>query len=149
MLTRTEIDVVQADWRAVERIADVAGTLFYDRLFELDPSVRPLFKGDMAAQKTKLIKMIGAAVWGLGSPDLLMPIVRFLGRKHARFGVEERHYETVGAALMWTLRKGLGPAFGAASEAAWLKVYEVLAEAMKAGATGDGDDQRPPGATDA
>jgi len=130
-LSRRDIRIVQRDWAKVERIADTAATLFYDRLFALDPSVRPLFKGDMAAQKVKLTRMIGAAVYGLRDAEVLMPILRHLGQKHARLGVRDEHYATVGEALIETLRQGLGQGFGADNEAAWTRVYGVLAEGMK------------------
>jgi hemoglobin-like flavoprotein len=131
MLTQREMDIVQADWAKVELISDVAATLFYDRLFELDPSVRWLFGADMAEQKVKLIRMIGAAVYGLANPEVLLPLLQFLGRKHVSFGVKDEHYATVGAALLWTLRRGLGADFGPDNEAAWTKVYGVLADNMK------------------
>ena len=134
-LSRRDIKIVQRDWAKVERIADTAATLFYDRLFAMDPSVRPLFKGDMAAQKVKLIRMLGAAIYGLRDTDVLLPILRHLGQKHARLGVRDEHYTTVGVALIETLRQGLGTGFDAENEAAWTRVYGVLAEAMKG--TGD------------
>jgi hemoglobin-like flavoprotein len=135
MLTQREIRLVQDDWAQVEQIADLAATLFYDRLFFLDPSVRGLFKEDMAEQKAKLVKMIGAAVYGLSNPDVLMPVVEVLGKRHVRFGVKNEDYATVGAALLWTLKHGLGAeAFDSEHEAAWIKAYGVLAERMKAAA---------------
>jgi hemoglobin-like flavoprotein len=130
-LSKRDIRIVQRDWAKVETIADAAATLFYDHLFGLDPSVRPLFKGDLALQKVKLIRMIGAAIHGLGDPDVLMPILRYLGQKHTAFGVRDEHYATVGEALMQTLRQGLGAGFGPDSEAAWTRVYAVLADSMK------------------
>jgi len=130
-VSKSDIEIVQRDWRKVERIADTAATLLYDRLFALDPSVRALFKNDLGEQKVKLIRMIGAAIHGLGDPELLMPILRHLGQKHERLGVRDEHYAIVGDALMATLRQGLGDEFGPASEAAWTRVYGVLAQAMK------------------
>jgi len=130
-LRQSDIEIVRRDWRKVERIAEVAGRLFYDRLFVLDPGLRALFKTDIAEQSLKLVRMISAAVDGLEDPELLLPIVRYLGRKHARLGVRDEHYEPVGSALLWTLRQGLGAEFGAESEAAWTRVYGLLADTMK------------------
>lgn len=129
-LTERDIAVVQGDWQKVERIADVAATLLYDRLFELDPELRLLFKTDMTEQKAKLLRMIGAAIYGLSDPELLAPILQYLGRKHVGFGVALHDYSTVGEALLWTLRRGLGADFGPESEVAWGKVYGVFADAM-------------------
>jgi hemoglobin-like flavoprotein len=132
MLTKREIEIVQDDWEKVEQDANRAGTLLYDRLFALDPSLRALFTSDLEQQKSKLVTMIGSTLYGLSDPDVLMPIVRLLGQKHVRLGVKNEDYATVGVSLLWTLKQILGPAFGPENEAAWTKVYGLLAETMKA-----------------
>ncbi len=103
--------LVQTSFAQVRPIADAAAALFYRRLFELDPTLRPLFNGDMEEQGRKLMEMIGLAVKGLDRPDTLLPALAALGRRHAGYGVSERDYETVGEALIWTLEQGLGPSF--------------------------------------
>ncbi len=133
-MTSTEITLIRDSFRKVAPIADQAASLFYARLFELDPSLRALFRGDMADQGRKLMTMIGMAVGGLERLDQLVPAVRQLGLRHAGYQVREAHYETVGEALLWTLERGLGADFTPATKAAWAKVYGVLAETMKAGA---------------
>jgi methyl-accepting chemotaxis protein len=130
-MTREEIAIIRADWRAVLTIADLAATLFYKKLFELDPSVRALFRDDLTEQKKKLVTMLTIAVDKLDDPGVLEPIVRRLGRRHVRYGVRPEHYQTVGAALISTLREGLGDGFDSAHEAAWIKVYGVLAQWMR------------------
>jgi hemoglobin-like flavoprotein len=136
MLTKEEIHTVQSDWKGVTPIAGTAATLFYDRLFELDPTVRGLFKPDLSEQKKKLMQMIGAAVKGLDDLPSLIPVVQALGRRHVEYGVKTGHYATVGSALLWTLKKGLGASFDAAHEAAWSKVYGILARTMQDAAHG-------------
>ncbi len=111
-------------------IADTAADLFYGRLFELDPTLRKMFPEDMKAQKKKLIAMLGAAVAGLSIVNELMPVVRDLGKRHVGYGVQERHYKTVGAALLWTLEQGLGAAWTPALKDAWVEVYTALSGAM-------------------
>lgn len=133
-MTAAEITLVQDSFRKVAPIADQAASLFYARLFELDPALRSLFHGDMADQGRKLMQMLGMAVGGLDRLDQLVPAVRQLGLRHAGYQVREEHYETVGEALLWTLGRGLGPAFTPEMQAAWAKVYWTLAETMKAGA---------------
>ena len=108
MLTVHQKTLVQDSFAIVAPIADDAAALFYRRLFELDPSLQRMFRGDMAEQRRKLMQMLTAAVKGLDRLDQLVPVVKDLGRRHATYGVEDRHYETVGAALLWTLEKGLG-----------------------------------------
>jgi hemoglobin-like flavoprotein len=112
-------------------IADQAAALFYGKLFELDPSLKPLFKSDIKEQGKKLMQMITAAVRGLSDLGRLVPVVEDLGRRHVGYGVEDRHYDTVGAALLWTLEQGLGSAFTAEVKAAWATVYSLLATTMK------------------
>lgn len=130
-MTPTEIDLIRGSWRSVEPIADVAATLFYDRLFELDPAVRRLFRRtDMEAQRRNLMQTLAVVVKGIDRLDDLVPAVQALGRRHAGYGVRAEHYETVGAALLWTLEAGLGEAFTADARAAWATAYGTLASVM-------------------
>jgi hemoglobin-like flavoprotein len=133
-MTSAEITLVKESFRKVLPIADQAAALFYTRLFELDPTLRALFHGDMAEQGRKLMHMLGMAVAGLDQLDQLVPAVRQLGLRHAGYQVRDEHYETVGEALLWTLGRGLGAAFTPEMQAAWAKTYWTLAETMKAGA---------------
>ncbi len=131
MVTTAQKDLVQASFVEIATIADDAAILFYDRLFELDPSLRAMFRGDMAEQRKKLMQMIAAAVKGLDRLDQLVPAVQGLGRRHAGYGVTDRHYETVGEALLWTLQMGLGRNFTPEMKDAWTAVYTLLATTMK------------------
>lgn len=129
-----EIALVKDSFAQVAPIADQVAALFYARLFELDPSLRAYFRGDMAEQGRKFMQLLGQAVNGLDRLETLAPVVRSLGMRHAGYHVRDEHYDTVGEALLWTLGKGLGPAFTAEMQAAWARVYWLLAETMKAGA---------------
>ena len=131
MLTDTQKALVQESFAAIVPIADDAAALFYRRLFELDPSLERMFKGDMAEQRRKLMQMLTAAVKGLDRLEQLVPVVEDLGRRHAGYGVADAHYDTVGAALLWTLEKGLGQAFTPEVQDAWVAVYGLLAGTMK------------------
>ena len=129
------IALVKESFDLVDPISPQAAALFYANLFEADPSLRSLFKGDMVAQGQKLMQMIGLAVDKLDSPGVLMPALQALGRRHAGYGVLDPHYASVGAALLKTLRQGLGVAFTPEVEAAWTEVYGVLATTMKEAAS--------------
>ena len=131
MVTLRQIELVQGTFDVIAPIADDAAALFYRRLFEIDPSLRAMFKGDMAEQRRKLMQMLTAAVKGLPRLDRLVPVVQELGRRHATYGVADDHYDTVGAALLWTLEKGLGDAFTDEAREAWATVYSLLATTMK------------------
>jgi hemoglobin-like flavoprotein len=132
MITEQERQLVQLSWQKVVAIADTAATLFYERLFEIDPSTRPLFAGtDMPAQRQKLMRTIGTAVQGLDRLDVLIPTLNHLGRRHEQLGVTNDQYETVGKALLWTLEKGLGPEFSPETKSAWTKVYVTIAGVMQ------------------
>jgi len=123
--------LVQDSFAKVAPIADQAAALFYQNLFSADPSLKPLFKGDMVEQGKKLMKMIATAVNGLDRLDAIVPAVQDLGRRHVKYGVKPSHYDTVGAALIQTLAQGLGPAFTPEVKDAWITVYGVLASTMK------------------
>ncbi len=130
-LSMSQVRLVQSSFAKVEPIAEQAAKLFYDRLFELDPSVRPLFKGDMEEQGRKLMALLKVAVNGLDKLDKIVPAVRALGERHASYGVQDSHYDTVGAALLWTLEQGLGDAFTESVRDAWAETYTQVADVMK------------------
>src|SRR5271168_2396863 len=110
--------LVRDSFAKVVPIAPPAAALFYDRLFVLDPSLKLLFKGDMIEQGRLLMAMI-------------VPAVQDLGRRHATYGVQSAHYDTVASALLWTLGQGLGNAFTPPVEAAWTEAYTILATVMR------------------
>lgn len=124
------IAAVQSSWQKVVPIASTAAALFYQALFERDPNLRALFKGNMEQQGDKLMQMIGLAVSKLEAPDILVPTLQALGRRHGGYGVQDRDYDTVGAALLSTLEKGLGKDFTPAVKAAWTAVYGVMSQVM-------------------
>jgi len=126
--------LVQETFAKVVPIADQAAALFYGRLFETAPALRALFNTDMQAQGRKLMQMIGTCVSKLDALDQLVPAVKELGRKHVAYGVSDADYAAVGAALLWTLEQGLGPAFTTEVREAWTDVYQTLASTMIAGA---------------
>ena len=131
MPTQAQVALVQHTFSLVAPIADDAAILFYRRLFELDPGLQPLFTSDMAEQRKKLMQMLGVAVKGLDNVDRLVPVVEDLGRRHVSYGVKDEHYDTVGAALLWTLEQGLGDGFTPEVREAWTVVYDLLATTMK------------------
>ncbi|WP_437126267.1 globin domain-containing protein [Pelagibius litoralis] len=141
-LSAAEIKLVQETFALVEPIADDAAALFYGRLFEIDPSTKPLFKGDMTEQGRKLMAVLKTAVSSLEKLDKLVPAVKVMGQRHHAYGVELKHYTSVAEALLWTLQQGLQDAYTPAVEAAWAKTYGTLAEVMMTGA------QEPPATRD-
>jgi hemoglobin-like flavoprotein len=129
-----QINLVQATFADVRPIAPAAAELFYTRLFVLDPSLRPMFRGDLVHQGRMLMAMLNSAVNGLTQLDTMVPVVRQLGARHAKYGVRDEHYATVGSALLWTLEQGLGEKFTPAVRDAWATAYDMLAGVMQIGA---------------
>jgi len=130
-MTENQIALVQGSWQKVVPIKDKAAELFYGKLFELDPSLRPLFKGDISEQGRKLMAILNTAVGSLNDLPAIVPAVQQMGRRHAGYGVQDAHYDTVAAALLWTLGAGLGDAFTDEVKAAWTETYVTLATVMK------------------
>ena len=130
-MTPDQIQLVRTSHASVVLIAEPAAALFYDHLFAADPSLRPLFKGDMQAQGTRLMQMIGSAVALLDKPQTLLPVLRLLGARHAGYGVQPAHYTTVGGALLKTLEQGLGAAFDEPTREAWTAMYTIVATTMQ------------------
>ena len=130
-MTPAQIDALRSSWARVEPIGEQAAKLFYARLFELDPSLRMLFRGDRAAQGRKLLAALRATVAAVDRFDDLRPVLADLGARHQGYGVRAEHYDTVRAALLWTLQRGLEPHYRAETDAAWRAAYAAVAQAMQ------------------
>lgn len=124
------VQLVRDSWAKVVPIGPQAADLFYHNLFERDPTLQSLFRGDMEEQGRKLMRMIGAAVGKLDDPDSLIPALQQLGSRHTGYGVEPAHYRTVGSALLATLAQGLGEEFTDPVRDAWAGVYGFMTEVM-------------------
>jgi hemoglobin-like flavoprotein len=129
------ISHVKTSWAKVQPISEQAAGMFYGRLFEVYPEVRPIFKGDMKTQGRKLMAMINTAVNALDNIETVVQPVKDMGARHAGYGVSEGDYDKVADALLWTLGEGLQDDFTPEVKAAWVEVYTVLADTMKAGAS--------------
>ena len=129
-----QIDLVKTSFKAVLPIKEQAAELFYGRLFVLDPSLRDMFKGDMKAQGNKLMQALATVVTNLDSTRTITPILKELGAKHVGYGVSDDQYDTVGAALIWTLEQGLGEAFTSDVMNAWVEAYTLVSNTMIDGA---------------
>ena len=129
-MTPEQITLVQTSFQKVVPIAGTAADLFYDRLFETAPETRALFPQDMAEQKKKLMDMLATAVTNLHQLETILPAVQALGQRHKGYGVTAAHYAPVGAALLWTLEKGLGADFTPEVKEAWTETYTALAGVM-------------------
>jgi hemoglobin-like flavoprotein len=131
-----EIALVQSSFAEVKPISEQAAALFYGRLFEIAPAVKPLFKGDMTEQGRKLMATLAYVVNGLADLPSILPAASALATRHVASGAKAEHYGPVGEALLWTLEKGLGPKWTAETAAAWTKAYTVLTGYMIAEAYG-------------
>ncbi len=127
------ITLVQNSFEKVKPIAGTAAEIFYSKLFELDPKLKPLFPNSdssMKEQGNKLMTMLGAAVAGLSNLPALIPVLEGLGKRHVDYKVEASHYDTVGAALLGTLSAGLGDEFTPEIKDAWTTTYTTMAKVM-------------------
>ena len=130
-MTPRQIDLIRMSWSVVEPISDAAARLFYDRLFESDPAIKRLFaKTDMQAQRGILMQTLALLVSSLDDFEQVVPVLEALARVHAGYGVRQRHYDTVEAALLWALDRGLGEAFDDETADAWATAYSAVASVM-------------------
>ena len=135
-MTPDQIGLVQQSFAKVAPIADQAAELFYGRLFEIAPEVKPMFPGDLTEQRKKLMMTLAVVVNGLSNLEAVLPAASALAKKHVNYGVKADHYLPVGSALLWTLEQGLGPDFTPELKGAWTETYMALAGVMqKAAAT--------------
>ena len=133
-MTPEDIKLIQESWAKVLPISETAAELFYGKLFELDPEVKSMFKGDMKEQGRKLMAMLNTAVNSLTNLEAIVPALQDMGKRHVDYGVKDEDYDTVGEALIWTLGAGLKDDFTEETKAAWIAVYTLVADTMKAAA---------------
>ena len=131
-MTPDQISLIKLTFVCVLDIKEQAGRMFYDRLFEIAPDTRPMFKADIGEQAGKLMDSLAVAISTLRDGPALATMLDGLGQRHARYGVKDEHYEKVGQALIWTLEKGLGEAFTPEARKAWTALYATVATRMKA-----------------
>jgi hemoglobin-like flavoprotein len=129
-MTPDQVKLVQQSFAKVVPISDQAAVIFYDRLFDIAPAVKPMFTGDMAVQRGKLMAMLSAVVGGLGNLESILPAASALAIRHVSYGAKAEHYPVVGAALLWTLEKGLGAAWTPEVADAWTAAYTTLSGYM-------------------
>ncbi|MDX2162190.1 MAG: globin family protein [bacterium] len=133
-MTADQIALVKSTFAAVAPNAPAVARLFYGRLFEIAPHYRALFKADMDEQGKKLMQILAVAVNSLENLPAIVPAVQALGQRHVGYGVQAADYQTVGAALLWTLEQGLGEGFTPEVKAAWAATYTLLADTAVSGA---------------
>lgn len=129
-MTPEQVRAIQESFAKVAPISEQAAALFYGRLFEIAPEVKPLFHGDMQEQGRKLMAVLAAVVNGLGDLSSILPAASALAKRHVDYGVQAAHYEPVGAALLWTLERGLGAQWTPDLKAAWSAAYALLSQFM-------------------
>jgi hemoglobin-like flavoprotein len=130
-MTPRQIGLVKLSWAKVLPISETAAELFYGKLFELDPELKPLFKGDLKEQGKKLMTMLDVVVNELDNLESIIPAAKASGARHAAYGVKDEDYNTVASALLWTLDQGLGDNFTDELKQAWTAAYVALANVMK------------------
>ena len=131
-VTEDQAKLVRSSWHVVRQRADLLTAAFYARLFEIDQSAARLFAGvDMAAQRAKLARALELMVETLDDTDALLPFVAALGKRHAHYGVEDHHFESVGQALIAALGETLGSALDSDTRAAWIDAYAIVASVMR------------------
>lgn len=135
-MTPQQIALVQQSFSKVAPISEAASKLFYDRLFEVAPSVRAMFPEDMTEQRKKLMGVLAAVVSGLSNLETILPVASALAKRHVAYGTKAEHYPVVGATLLWTLEKGLGEAWTPELATAWTDAYGVLSGYMMSEAYG-------------
>jgi hemoglobin-like flavoprotein len=126
----TQIKLVQDSFAKVAPISEQAAVLFYDRLFEVAPSVRAMFPDDMKEQRKKLMATLALVVNGLTNLEAVLPAASALAKRHVSYGAKAEHYPVVGGALLWTLEKGLGDAWTPEVSDAWIAAYGTLSGYM-------------------
>lgn len=133
-MTEQHIILVTKTWQIVAQQPLVAGQIFYNRLFEIEPSLQHLFKTGIVNQSDKLMHVIGYVVGNLAAPENVLTQIKALAKRHVQYGVKDKHYIIVGTALIWSLEKVLNEIWDNNVKEAWTACYSLLAETMIAAA---------------
>ncbi len=124
--------LVRDSWRVIAPDAVAVAPSFYERLFELNPDARALFAhADMPTQHRRVMEMLDAIVESLDSEEAFVSGLATLGRRHVRYGAEDGHYDSVGAALLHTLETALGDRWTPEVADAWAEAYRLMAGVMR------------------
>ena len=137
-MTPEQVTIIKSNFAQVVGQKEAVGLMFYDRLFVIAPEVKPLFKGDLKAQSRKLMDTLALAIGMLRDMPTLVTTLEGLAKRHVAYGVKDEHYAKVGEALLWTLEKGLGPAFTADAKSAWTALYGAVSYVMRKAAAKPG-----------
>ena len=136
-MTPEQVNLVQQSFAKVAPISERAAELFYDRLFEVAPTVRAMFPADMTEQRKKLMGTLAVVVNGLSNLSAVLPAASALAKRHVSYGAKPEHYPVVGGVLLWTLEKGLGEAWTSDVAEAWTAAYGTLSGYMISEAYGE------------
>lgn len=131
MLTAKQIELVQDTWKTITPVSQQMGESFYNRLFQKNPELKPMFKSDPKDQAMKLMFMISYLVHRLGSFDDLKDEIIKLASRHTGYGTKKEHYAVVGDSLLATLKESLGKSWTPETEAAWTDTYMLIAGLMQ------------------
>ena len=131
MLSENQNLVVRECFRIITSAGDGGAVLFCERLRELDPSMERLFRDAMFEQAVALIERLTAAVERFDDLEPLGPVVCDLVRRRMLYEVANRHYDSLGTALLRALEHGLSDGFTSETKEAWATIYGLAAETMK------------------
>jgi hemoglobin-like flavoprotein len=129
-MTPDQVKLVQESFAKVAPISDQAAVMFYNRLFEIAPSVKAMFPTDMSEQRRKLMATLAIVVNGLSKLEMILPAASSLATRHVAYGAKAEHYPVAGEALLWTLEKGLGADWTPDVAEAWTTAYSTLSGFM-------------------
>ena len=130
-MTSHQIVLIKGSWQAAATLGDAVGELFYGRLFEIAPEVKPMFSQiTIKEQSKKLLSMLSYVIHKLDSLQDILDEVAKLAQRHAHYGVRPEHYIVVGEALLWTLEKDLAEKWNDELKEAWTLCYMTLSGAM-------------------
>lgn len=132
-----DVELLESSFDLVAPRGDELMDIFYARLFEAAPAVKPLFAGgDIQRQKQMLLGTLVLLRKSLRNLEAIVPKLEALGARHVAYGAKTEHYMVVGEVLIASLAEIAGDAWSAEHELAWAAAFAVVADAMLNGAAG-------------
>jgi len=104
--------------------------MFYNRLFEIAPGLKPMFHRPLPEQSRKLMTILDHIVEKLDALEDIIDNIVKLSQRHSDYGVKPEHFADVGEALLWTLEKNLGRKWNNEVKEAWAMCYISISSAM-------------------
>jgi Hemoglobin-like flavoprotein len=131
LFSAEKVNLLRSTFARIDAQAEIAGLVFYQKLFTLEPGLQALFQTSIDLQTRKLMDSLRYIVATIENPTVLAPALEAMGRRHVTYGVRKPHFELVIRALLETFQQILGDGFSPDIHEVWREALYFVAKSMK------------------